>query len=95
LLDYIPKKIKSLSKLRVLKGFVIGDRLNEDSCTLVDMLELEELRKLSIYTNMKAFPSAEDVINLQKFKNLEKLTIEWGAFPSKHQYGQRSSARQG
>jgi hypothetical protein len=82
LLDYIPKKIKSLSKLRVLKGFVIGDRLSEDSCTLADMLDLKELRKLSIYTNTKAFPNAEDVINLQKFKNLEKLTIEWGAFPT-------------
>jgi hypothetical protein len=78
LLYYIPKSMKSLSKLRVLKGFVIGDRLSEDSCTLADMLELEELRKLSIYTNTKAFHNSGGEINLPKFKNLEKLTIEWG-----------------
>ncbi|KAE7995540.1 hypothetical protein FH972_000321 [Carpinus fangiana] len=84
LLEYIPKKIKLLSKLRVLKGFVIGGRRSEKSCTLADLSGLKELRKLSIYTNTKDFPNPneDDVIYLQKFENLEKLTIEWGAFPS-------------
>ncbi|XP_059437965.1 disease resistance RPP13-like protein 4 [Corylus avellana] len=82
LLEYIPKKIKFLSKLRVLKGFVIGDRRNEKACTLTDLSGLKELRKLSIYTNTKDFPNEDDENNLQKFENLEKLTIEWGAFPS-------------
>ncbi|XP_059437964.1 disease resistance RPP13-like protein 4 [Corylus avellana] len=82
LLEYIPKKIKFLSKLRVLKGFVIGDRRNEKACTLTDLSGLKELRKLSIYTNTKGFPSEDEANHLQKFKNLEKLTIEWGAFPS-------------
>ncbi|XP_059436869.1 disease resistance RPP13-like protein 4 [Corylus avellana] len=82
LLEYIPKKIKFLSKLRVLKGFVIGDRRNEKACTLTDLSGLKDLRKLSIYTNTKDFPNEDDASNLRTFENLEKLTIEWGAFPS-------------
>jgi Leucine-rich repeat (LRR) protein len=62
LLDYIPKKIRLLSKLRVLKGFVIGKEIehpskdfpSEKSCTLADLSGLKELRKLSIYTNTEA-----------------------------------------
>ncbi|KAB8686983.1 hypothetical protein FH972_026339 [Carpinus fangiana] len=76
-LDYMPKGIMWLSKLRVLKRFVIGNRLHENSCTLDDLSGLKELRKLSIYTITEDFPNEDDEIYLQKFKNLEKLTIEW------------------
>ncbi|KAL4628745.1 hypothetical protein ACB092_05G261300 [Castanea dentata] len=84
LLEYIPKGIALLSELLVFKGFVVGDRISADSCALDELLELRKLRKLSIYTNKMTFPTDEEVITLQQFKRLQKLTIVWGGGVHSH-----------
>ncbi|CAK9176776.1 unnamed protein product [Ilex paraguariensis] len=74
----MPKKLAKLSKLQVLKGFVVGDTKDKYSCTLDDLAKLPDLTKLSIYTGMKSFPTNEHVSALAKLKRLLKLTIAWG-----------------
>ncbi|CAK9176782.1 unnamed protein product [Ilex paraguariensis] len=79
LLEHMPRKLAKLTKLQVLKGFVVGDKKRKDSsCTLDDLAKLPGLTKLSIYTCMKIFPEVEHVNALGKFPALLKLTIEWG-----------------
>ena len=84
LLEYIPKGIALLSQLLVFKGFVVGDRVSADSCALSELLELRKLRKLSIYTNKMNFPTDGEVITLQQFKKLQKLTLVWGGGVDSH-----------
>ncbi|XP_062160601.1 uncharacterized protein LOC133867853 isoform X2 [Alnus glutinosa] len=76
LLDYMPKGICDLSELQVLKGFVISNgNSSRKNCTLVDLVKLHKLRKLSIYINTRDL----DVCPLLEFNALQKLTITWGA----------------
>lgn len=79
LLERMPKGIAFLSELQVLKGFVVGvhDK-NDTSCTFHDLSALKKLRKLSIHTSRVDFPVEDELIVLQKFGRLRKLTIEWG-----------------
>ncbi|CAL5345927.1 unnamed protein product [Camellia sinensis] len=76
LLDQIPKGLASLSKLQVLKGFIVSEGNN--SCTLDDLHGFRELRKLSIYVVVDGFPTNKDLRALNQFKVLTKLTIAWG-----------------
>ncbi|CAK9176779.1 unnamed protein product [Ilex paraguariensis] len=78
LLEHMPKKLARLTKLRVLKGFVVGDMQGKHSCTLDDLAKLPRLRKLSIYSGMKNFPTDSHVSALQQLQALLKLTIAWG-----------------
>ena len=84
LLEYIPKGIALLSELLVLKGFVVGDRISADSCTLGELLKLSKLRKLSIYTNVEDFPTDVEVSTIRQVKKLQKLTIVWGGGVDRH-----------
>ncbi|ONH95577.1 hypothetical protein PRUPE_7G078600 [Prunus persica] len=79
LLERMPKGIAFLSELQVLKGFVVGvhDK-NVTSCTFHDLSALKKLRKLSIHTSRADFPLEDELIVLQQFGRLRKLTIEWG-----------------
>ncbi|PKI38377.1 hypothetical protein CRG98_041233 [Punica granatum] len=84
LLDHIPKGLGQLKQLQVLKGFVVGGMgNNKELCSLVDLKELEKLRKLSITSSRDDFPSENEVAVLRDFPLLKKLTIAWGGKSSK------------
>ena len=86
LLPAMPKGLSALSELRVFKGFVISDSQSRSSVnSLDDLKELTKLRKLTIKSSSKDFPTDEDLCALQKLgeKVLRKLTIAWGADPNK------------
>ncbi|CAL5409722.1 unnamed protein product [Camellia sinensis] len=76
LLDQMPKGLASLSKLQVLKGFLVSE--DKNSCSLDDLHGFWELRKLSIYVTVDGFPTNKDLRALNQFKVLTKLTIAWG-----------------
>ncbi|CAK7350747.1 unnamed protein product [Dovyalis caffra] len=78
MLDFVPKGLGSLTELRVLKGFVISDLKIKTAGTLDDLKGLIKLRKLSIYTTKKDFPSFHDLGALRRIATLRKLTIAWG-----------------
>lgn len=82
LLDGIPKKLSLLSKLQVLKGFVISDHVEDDRrwkrwCSLKDLEKLEHLRKLTININSEEFQT-KDLDIVLKFKELLQLKVSWG-----------------
>ncbi|KAL7164154.1 hypothetical protein ACSBR2_040129 [Camellia fascicularis] len=77
LLDHMRKGLGALSNLQVLKGFIIGDSKDKKSCTINDLTKLPMLRKLSISTSMKEFPTDLQLHHLQRLKSLQKLKISW------------------
>ncbi|KAI7993689.1 Disease resistance RPP13-like protein 4 [Camellia lanceoleosa] len=77
LLDHMPKGLGALSNLQVLKGFIIEDSNDKKSCTINDLTKLSKLRKLSIFTSMKEFPTYLQLHHLQGLKSLQKLKISW------------------
>ncbi|KAI7993251.1 Disease resistance RPP13-like protein 4 [Camellia lanceoleosa] len=77
LLDHMPKGLGALSNLKVLKGFIIGDSKDKNSCTINDLTKLSWLQKLSISTSMKEFPTDRQLHHLQRLKYLQKLKISW------------------
>ncbi|KAE8716249.1 Beta-galactosidase 7 [Hibiscus syriacus] len=77
LLDYMPKRLSDFKELQVLKGFVIVDTQN--SCTLKDLSNLKNLRKLSINVNTTKFNIDDEERSLNRFQKLEKLRIAWGS----------------
>ncbi|KAH7853869.1 hypothetical protein Vadar_007487 [Vaccinium darrowii] len=81
LLVNMPMEISTLIELEVLKGFVVGEsegKDQKDSCTLGHLVGLTKLRKLSIFTGLKSFPSDSDLRDLNQLKKLLTLSIEWG-----------------
>ena len=67
LLADMPKGLGALSELQVLKGFVISNRQqNRRSGTLDDLKELRNLRKLTINTRSKDFPTGIDLSALHE-----------------------------
>ncbi|KAH7853716.1 hypothetical protein Vadar_005846 [Vaccinium darrowii] len=81
LLVNMPMEISTLIELEVLKGFVVGEskgKDKKDSCTLGHLVGLTKLRKLSIFTGLKSFPSDSDLRDLNQLKKLLTLSIEWG-----------------
>ena len=81
LLADMPKGLGALSELQVLKGFVISNRQqNRRSGTLDDLKELRNLRKLTINTRSKDFPTGIDLSALRELGEkgvLRNLTIVW------------------
>ncbi|KAK2640121.1 hypothetical protein Ddye_027916 [Dipteronia dyeriana] len=82
LLDCMPRELLSLSKLQVLKGFVITDTKNSNFCTLAELAGLEKLTKLSVNLNSENF-SIDNFSAVFKFGKLQKLKITWGGKFSK------------
>ncbi|KAK9068908.1 hypothetical protein SSX86_013024 [Deinandra increscens subsp. villosa] len=78
LLNKIPREICYLESLQVLKGFVVVESPERDTCTLKDLKILGNLRKLNMYTHMKEFPQESHLEDLQNLETLRKLTILWG-----------------
>ncbi|XP_038724776.1 uncharacterized protein LOC120016192 isoform X2 [Tripterygium wilfordii] len=78
LLNSMPKELSSLSKLQVLKGFVISDDKKESPCNLADLAKLKKLRKLSININKVDFAIEEGLAALKDLQGLKSLSIAWG-----------------
>ncbi|GLT45939.1 hypothetical protein SLA2020_197340 [Shorea laevis] len=78
MLDNMPKGLTSLTELQVLKGFVISDQKSKYSCKFGELVALKKLRKLSVYTSEKDFPTEKDMEAFQEITSLQKLSIEWG-----------------
>ncbi|GLT83080.1 hypothetical protein SLE2022_013900 [Rubroshorea leprosula] len=78
MLDNMPKGLTSLTELQVLKGFVISDQKSKYTCKFHELVALKKLRKLSIYTSEKDFPTPEDMRDFHQITSLRKLSIEWG-----------------
>ncbi|TYI34329.1 hypothetical protein ES332_A03G001900v1 [Gossypium tomentosum] len=78
LLETIPKDLSKLSKLKVLKGFIIS---SNSPCDLTHLTTLSELEKLSISIHDDKFSIKEEesIKQFSKFKSLTKLQIAWGA----------------
>ncbi|CAL5429246.1 unnamed protein product [Camellia sinensis] len=79
-LDHMPEELGSLSELQVLKGFIVGDSKDKNSCTIYDLTKLRNLKKLSIYTRMKEFPTRMHLRHLQRLNALRKLKISWSEY---------------
>ncbi|KAL7213223.1 hypothetical protein ACSBR2_015848 [Camellia fascicularis] len=78
LLEHMPKGLVLLSKLQVLKGFVIGRSKRGNSCTLEDLAAgLHQLRKFNIRALKEDFPSDRELNALRQLGALRKLTIDW------------------
>ncbi|PPR97003.1 hypothetical protein GOBAR_AA23663 [Gossypium barbadense] len=77
LLDRIPTDLSKLSKLKVLKGFVIS---SNSPCHLTHLTTLSELEKLSISIHDDKFSIKEEesIKHFSEFKSLTKLKIAWG-----------------
>ncbi|KAG7536296.1 hypothetical protein ISN44_As13g002530 [Arabidopsis suecica] len=76
MLDSMPKGIAKLSKLQVLKGFVISESDHEDNCAVK---HLKNLRKLSITVNKYSFTVESLMKSLTGLQQLVSLKIAWGA----------------
>ncbi|GLU05311.1 hypothetical protein SLE2022_224160 [Rubroshorea leprosula] len=91
MIESMPKELGHLKELRVLKGFVVGDPKREDAGKIVDLTNLKNLRKLSVYCSMEA--DAEELTELKglsEFKELRSFTIAWIEVP-----GPSSSKKEG
>jgi len=77
LLDDMPKGIETLTNLRVLKGFVIGNP-KKTPCTISDLANLKELRRLSIHIGIEAVIKDGEFESLEELSALKHLKISWG-----------------
>ncbi|XP_010481565.1 PREDICTED: uncharacterized protein LOC104760355 [Camelina sativa] len=88
MLDRMPKGIAKLSRLQVLKGFVISESDHENDCAVKHLLNL---RKLSITVNKNSFTVESLMESLTGLKQLESLKISWGfRFRQDGQEGEKS-----
>lgn len=84
LLEHIPKEIASLSKLRVLKGFIINPHPNylpssadRSYANFSDLSNLKLLIKLTVRSRIMSFPSRQDLDVLCDMEELKTLGIAW------------------
>ncbi|CAL9241756.1 unnamed protein product, partial [Arabidopsis halleri] len=79
LIDRMPNGFERLSRLEVLKGFVISQSDDEDNCAFKHLVKL---RKLSITIKNYRFKAENLIESLRDLMRLESLTIAWRArFP--------------
>jgi len=78
----MPKGIEKLNNLQVLKGFVISTP-EKTPCRISDLVNLEKLRRLSIYIGREAVKRDREFEGLEDFVALKHLKISWrGSDPS-------------
>ncbi|CAA7014071.1 unnamed protein product [Microthlaspi erraticum] len=86
MLDRMPKGVADLSRLQVLKGFVISQSEDERNCAVKHLVNL---RKLSITVNKFLFKVENLMESLKGLERLESLKIAWGArFPDEDRRGE-------
>ncbi|XP_039140082.1 disease resistance RPP13-like protein 4 isoform X1 [Dioscorea cayenensis subsp. rotundata] len=78
LLDHMPEGLGSLTELRVLKGFVIGNSRSRDPCRLGELARLQKLWKLSISIGRDTAGGKREFHELSQFTARRSLTITWG-----------------
>jgi hypothetical protein len=78
LLTGMPKGIGRLTRLEVLKGFVIANFKSKDLCHLNELAKLPQLRKLSVIIGKTAVPAVGEFKKLGEFQSIKALTIAWG-----------------
>lgn len=93
LLEGMPRGIGLLTKLQVLKGFVIGGSTNNYNCRVGELAKLEKLKKLSIYIGSKVAVTEDELKELENIKDLCLLKITWAvSLSKKHGAHQASEA---
>ncbi|CAE6217800.1 unnamed protein product [Arabidopsis arenosa] len=88
LIDRMPNGFERLSRLEVLKGFVISQSDDEDNCAFKHLVKL---RKLSITIKNNRFKAENLIESLRDLMRLESLTIAWRArFPVDDRRGEET-----
>uniref|UniRef100_A0A6N2KQJ4 R13L1/DRL21-like LRR repeat region domain-containing protein n=1 Tax=Salix viminalis TaxID=40686 RepID=A0A6N2KQJ4_SALVM len=77
----MPKELQNLTRLQVLKGFMIGN--SKTSCKIDDLVNLKELRRLGIVTGNEAVAREGEFTKLKDVEKLHSLTIWWGVKKSR------------
>ena len=84
LLDRMPKGIQNLTRLKVLKGFVLGSS-SKTPCRISDIAaNLKRLVRLSIRIGSGAVIQEGEFESLKKLSELEHLKISWGVFDTRY-----------
>ncbi|KAL3006711.1 hypothetical protein AAZX31_08G293200 [Glycine max] len=84
LLDRMPKGIQNLTRLEVLKGFVLGSS-SKTPCRISDIAaNLKRLVRLSIRIGSGAVIQEGEFESLKKLSELEHLKISWGVFDTRY-----------
>ncbi|KAL6853487.1 hypothetical protein ACP4OV_019516 [Aristida adscensionis] len=83
LLEGMPRGIDSLTKLQVLKGFVIGGSSGSYNSRVAELAKLKNLKKLSIYIGSKVAMTDDELKELEDIKGLSVLKITWAVSLSK------------
>ncbi|RDX61898.1 Disease resistance RPP13-like protein 4, partial [Mucuna pruriens] len=79
LLDRMSDGIEKLTKLEVLKGFVIGSSI-KTPCKIANLAHLSKLKQLNIHIASGDVIKEREFQSLEKLSELEKLKILWGVF---------------
>ncbi|KHM99683.1 Disease resistance RPP13-like protein 4 [Glycine soja] len=84
LLDRMPEGIENLTRLKVLKGFVLGSS-SKTPCRISDIAaNLKRLVRLSIRIGSGAVIQEGEFESLKKLSELEHLKISWGVFDTRY-----------
>ncbi|KAG5001875.1 hypothetical protein JHK87_022947 [Glycine soja] len=84
LLDRMPEGIENLTRLKVLKGFVLGSS-SKTPCRISDIAaNLKGLERLSIRIGSGAVIQDGEFESLIKLSELEHLKISWGVFDTRY-----------
>ena len=80
----MPKGIQNLTRLKVLKGFVLGSS-SKTPCRISDIAaNLKRLVRLSIRIGSGAVIQEGEFESLKKLSELEHLKISWGVFDTRY-----------
>ncbi|RDY08226.1 Disease resistance RPP13-like protein 4, partial [Mucuna pruriens] len=83
LLDRMPEGIEKLTKLEVLKGFLVGSSI-KTPCKITDLARLLKLKQLNIHIGSWVVIQEWEFQSLQGFSKLEKLEISWGVVDTRY-----------
>ncbi|RDX91379.1 Disease resistance RPP13-like protein 4, partial [Mucuna pruriens] len=83
LLERMSKGIEKLTKLQVLKGFLIGNP-RMTPCRITDLANLKQLEKLSIHIGSEAVILDKEFESMKELSSLKLLKISWGVSGTKY-----------